>query len=167
MKEIVIGIDPDVEASGVAELNTVTRTIKLFNLDFNGLCSYLRKIKQEFGDLAQIHIEDSSNTTHNWHLSSRYGSSARAARIGYDVGRNHQLCFDVYDYACQLGLDISRQMPFKKCWKGKDGKITHEEISSFIPIQQKKTNQEQRDAALIAWLCAGLPIYIPPRKKEK
>lgn len=164
MKEIVIGIDPDIDGSGVAQLNTATRSVKLYNMDFNTICAYLRRIKEDYGSMAQIHIEDSSNTTRNWHLSSRYGSTARASRMGYDVGRNHQLCFDIYDYACSLGLDISRQMPFKKCWKGKDGKITHEEICSFMSITDRTTNQEKRDAALIAWLCAGLPITIPPRK---
>lgn len=164
MKEIVIGIDPDIYGSGVAQLNTATRSVKLYNMDFNTICAYLRRIKEDYGSMAQIHIEDSSNTTRNWHLSTRYGSTARASRMGYDVGRNHQLCFDIYDYACSLGLDISRQMPFKKCWKGKDGKITHEEICSFMSITDRTTNQEKRDAALIAWLCAGLPITIPPRK---
>lgn len=167
MKEIVIGIDPDIKGSGVAELNTVARTIKLFNMDFNAICSYFRAVLKDYRTMAQIHIEDSSYTQHNWHISARYGSTARASRIGYDVGRNHQLCFDIYDYGCSLGLDISRQMPFKKCWSGKDNKITHEEICSFIPITDRVTNQEKRDAALIAWLCAGLPITIPPKKKER
>lgn len=167
MKEIVIGIDPDIKGSGVAELNTAANTIKLFNMDFNSICSYLRGILDNYGDLAQIHIEDSSYTRHNWHLSARLGSSARSSRIGYDIGRNHQLCADIYDFGCSLGLDISRQMPFKKCWRGKDGKITHEEICSFIPIKQARTNQEQRDAALIAWLCAGFPIVIPPKAGKR
>lgn len=166
MKEIVIGIDPDIDRTGVAELHTATKKIKLYNMDFPTICSYLRKVSSDYGDLAQIHIEDSSNTTKNWHLSARYGNTNRASRLGYDVGRNHQICHDIYDYAaCILGLDISRQMPFKKCWKGKDGKITHEEISSFIQMPAKTSNQEQRDAALIAWLCAGFPIFIPPKKK--
>jgi len=65
MKEIVIGIDPDIDRTGVAELHTATKKIKLYNMDFPTICSYLRKVSSDYGDLAQIHIEDSSNTTKN------------------------------------------------------------------------------------------------------
>jgi hypothetical protein len=51
-------------------------------------------------------------------------------------------------------------------WKGRDGKITHEELQHLAIITDKtnhitnKTNQEARDAALLAWEYAGLPIRI-------
>ena len=42
-------------------------------------------------------------------------------------------------------------------WNSKDGKITHEELAKFTGITQR-TNQEGRDAALLAWTFAGLPV---------
>lgn len=42
---------------------------------------------------------------------------------------------------------------------GKDGKITHEELASFTGVKER-TNQEGRDAALLAWTYAGLPIRM-------
>ena len=51
------------------------------------------------------------------------------------------------------------QYPLRKIWKGKDGKITDEEIKAFMPIIER-TNQEERDAALLAWNEAGFPMKI-------
>jgi hypothetical protein len=42
-------------------------------------------------------------------------------------------------------------------WNGKDGKITHEELAAFTGLKGR-TNQEERDAALIAWNYAGFPL---------
>ena len=41
--------------------------------------------------------------------------------------------------------------------KGKDRKITHEELTAIVG-KIKHTNQEGRDAALLAWVHAGLPL---------
>jgi hypothetical protein len=57
------------------------------------------------------------------------------------------------------GIEAVEQRPLQKHWRGKDGKITHEELASFTGIMGK-TNQEGRDAALLAWVCAGLPIRL-------
>lgn len=50
-----------------------------------------------------------------------------------------------------------------KCWQGKDGKITHEELKrlcqmSGIEFNSPRSNQEERDSALLAITCSGLPI---------
>ncbi|WGU68242.1 hypothetical protein QIU18_00410 [Capnocytophaga canimorsus] len=57
------------------------------------------------------------------------------------------------------GLEVQEIRPLKKMWKGKDGKITHEELASFTGITGK-TNQDMRDSALISWCFANLPIRI-------
>jgi hypothetical protein len=69
------------------------------------------------------------------------------------VGRKIVECAQYY------GLEVVERLPLKKIWKGKDGKITDAEIKAFMPIQGR-TNQEERDAALLAWDYAGLPIRI-------
>jgi hypothetical protein len=45
----------------------------------------------------------------------------------------------------------------RNIWRGKDGKITHEELAAFTGITGR-TNQEERDAMLIAWNYANLPL---------
>ena len=46
----------------------------------------------------------------------------------------------------------NREVPLKKVWKGTGGKITQAEILRIIPGFPKRSNQEVRDAALIAWV---------------
>jgi hypothetical protein len=54
---------------------------------------------------------------------------------------------------------VEEVKPLKKCWKGRDGKITHEELARFTGLMGH-TNQDGRDAALLAWVRAGLPIRL-------
>jgi hypothetical protein len=56
----------------------------------------------------------------------------------------------------------------KKCWKGKDGKITQDEIAYFVSAGEKmpRMNQDQRDALLLAWVCAGYPVRVKPQKPQ-
>ena len=163
-KDLIVGIDPDVDNSGVAILDTRTDDISLMSLSFTDLINLFDKFKiiQEKENVTiQIYIEYSAATKHNWHLAAGAEKKAVASAKGYHLGRNHQLEQCIYEYAKDyMDLDIIRQAPFKKCWKGKDRKITHDEIVSFMPIKNAKTNQEERDAALLAWLCANKPIVI-------
>jgi hypothetical protein len=47
-----------------------------------------------------------------------------------------------------------------KCWHGKDRKITKEELEEITLQKLGRLNQEGRDAALLAWDYAGLPMRI-------
>lgn len=49
-------------------------------------------------------------------------------------------------------------------WSGPDGKITHEELVAVTGLKKSRSNQEERDAALLAWRLAGLPLRINKRK---
>lgn len=78
---------------------------------------------------------------------------------------------DETDYTNELKRDVnrltrelerlrgSRDERLRKGWKGKDGKITHDELASFTGLMGR-TNQDVRDAALLAWAFAGLPIRV-------
>jgi len=61
--------------------------------------------------------------------------------------------------ARHIGLNVEEIKPLRKYWKGKDGKITPQELQSFTGFKGR-SNQDGRDAALIAWVYAGLPIRI-------
>ncbi|MCL2028489.1 MAG: hypothetical protein FWG79_08415 [Bacteroidales bacterium] len=68
-----------------------------------------------------------------------------AAAKGNSAGRNHEVGRKIVECSRHYGLNTVEQVPFKKYWKGKDGKITHEEITKFIPGLPKTTNQEERN----------------------
>jgi hypothetical protein len=60
-------------------------------------------------------------------------------------------CFAFYKIPAQP------KKPLLKCWKGRDRKITHEELVEQMRIMRivfphKRTNQEERDAALICMM---------------
>lgn len=163
MKDIIVGIDPDIVASGIAILNPKTDEITLQCLDFVGVLLLLDDLAQRAkrGVGIRIYIEYSAATKHNWHLAHYSEKKSVASAKGYNLGQNHQIEQCIYDYAYNYhGLDIVRQPPFKKCWKGPDRKITHEELAAMLPIKEKATNQEKRDAALLAWLGAGKPLKL-------
>lgn len=158
----IIGIVPDVEKSGVAVLYTETRQFTIIQAaslyEVLVLFAETKKTIME-GGTAVIVIEDSDNTS-NWHLSSKVSPRAAAA-IGHGAGMCHATQRHFEEFAKVCSLEVVKQKPLKKTWMGRDGKITQEEIMQFIPGLPKKMNQECRDAALLAWNEAGLPISIP------
>jgi hypothetical protein len=55
--------------------------------------------------------------------------------------------------------------PLIKRWKGQDGKITHEELREVladakIAFDRKRSNQEERDALLLACVLADFEYRI-------
>ena len=83
----------------------------------------------------------------------------QAEKIAKDVGANHETGRKIIEMCEHYGIEVLPHIPLVKCWKGKDRKITHEELASFTGIMGR-TNQDVRDAALLAWTFAGLPIRI-------
>lgn len=156
--DIIIGIDPDVEASGVATLIRGTKKIDATTMTLPVLMDYLRRVRYPTLTIAVV-VEASWTTAHNFH-SLPSDSKAVAAKKGYHVGRNHQIGIDIADIARHFSLDVRLQPPLRKIWKGKDRKITHEEICAITGYTAKRSNQEERDAMLLAWTSANLPIKI-------
>ena len=167
-KRTIIGIDPDSEKSGFSVL---CPELKLYgnigSLSFPALMKELQKWKQaaEYED-AELHvyIEGGWLNRSNWHLTTgMYTSLAKAAEIGRCTGRNHQTGILIGEMCEALGIAHTIIKPLKKMWKSKDGKITAQEFKS-VTGYTGRTNQDSRDAALIAWVCAGLPIRISLQK---
>ncbi len=154
----IIGIDPDCEKSGVATLRTDDKHIECDTRSFPMLVEYLFFLKK-MGDSVIILVEASWLTTHNWH-TTKYDSKASAAAKGNAVGRNQETGRKIVEIAKHFELEVKEVLPLRKCWKGPDGKISYEEISQFIHGLPKRTNQETRDAALLAWNFAGFPIKM-------
>ena len=159
--DIIIGIDPDVKKSGLALVAEQGKMVEVNAYSFPELIEYLQIIRDRF--LAEnmkvvVVVEASWKISTNWH-TGRGDSIRTAARKGKDAGRCHEVGRKIVECAQYYGLEVVEKLPLKKIWKGKDGKITDAEIKAFMPIQGR-TNQEERDAALLAWDYAGLPISI-------
>lgn len=156
--DIIIGIDPDVEASGVATLISGTKKIEATTMTLPVLMDYLRRVQYPTLTVAVV-VEASWTTAHNFHLLP-FDNKPVATKKGYKVGRNHQIGIDIADIARHFSLDVRLQPPLRKIWKGKNRKITHEEICAITGYTAKRSNQEERDAMLLAWTSANLPIKI-------
>lgn len=159
----IIAIDPDVSRSGVAFLKPATGLLEVSNLTFPQVIDYLQQANRDKGEGTLIVLVEASWLIHgNWHLSS-WERRQRAASKGYDVGRNHETGKKIAEMCRHLGIEVLEHAPLRKCWRGKDGKITHEELVSFTGIKGR-TNQDARDAALLAWVFSGLPIRVGRNK---
>ena len=171
-----IGIDPDVDKSGVALLETETRKLTVKTLCFAELIDYLKEM--EFATSAftlkgerksmMVIIEAGWMNRGNWHLQ-RWDGRASAAAKGVSQGRNEQVSRLLGEMCGHLGIPYEFKRPLPKCWGGHDRKITQRELEEITGQKVARTNQEGRDAALLAWDKAGFPmrIHVKPVSARK
>lgn len=159
--DIVVGIDPDVERSGMAFLKVSTRHLEIITVTFPELLNqlnYMLTLKDTQEQKIVIIVEAGWLIKHNWH--GKKGDNFRvAAAKGNAAGRNHEVGRIIVQMVKAYGLEVIEQRPLRKCWEGADRKITQKELEA-ITGYKGKTNQEGRDAALLAWTFANLPIRI-------
>lgn len=165
-KSLLIGIDPDTEASGWAVINLNDRTIHLETisflrvldqLDFFSTLCCLDEHRSEKERTYRFVLEDIWSTAHNWH-AKRSDSINVAAKKGYHLGRCAMVGELLRDAIQAKEFPIICQKPLLKHWRGPDGKITHSEILEVcryhnltLPKSKlSRTNQEERDALLLA-----------------
>lgn len=159
--DYIIATDPDVTRSGVAILKPATRELRAKSMTFPEVIKYLeqeRIVRSETKESLMVVVEASWLIQGNWHLQP-WERKQRAASKGYDLGRNHETGKKIVEMCRYLGLQVLEHYPLRKGWKGKDGKITHQELAHFTDIKGR-TSQDVRDAVLLAWSFAGLSIKI-------
>ncbi len=159
----VIAIDPDVEKSGVVLLRREDKSIQVMSLTFWEIITHIVMWDHDGKDFFVV-VEGGWLNHGNWHLP-RNASPAKAAAMGRNVGMNHQtgiLLTQVLE-GCRIPYEVVK--PLRKCWRGKDGKITAKELAYFTGYT-KRTNQDERDAILLAWNAAGFPIRVAPLGSE-
>lgn len=172
---IIIGIDPDVEASGLGIVNISSTGRVVTNYSKHPLPELIsaleffttnRKAEEMLGAEhapIRIFIEAGWLNQGNWHINPRDNKQTAAAK-GRQAGRNHQLGLDIAALLEHKGIQYELMKPLQKCWKGPDRKITHEELDTIVRwvnksgLPRKRSNQEERDALLLAWVQSGLPI---------
>lgn len=159
--DVIIAIDPDVEKNGVAYLNCENKNLEISTLSFPELLDYLRYV-QRCAETTQKHlvvvVEAGYMNKGNWHLNPKDTKAAAAAK-GNHAGRNHETARKIVEMCKHWQMEVKEVKPLEKCWKGKDRKITHEELARFTGVMGR-TNQEGRDAALLAWVYAGFSIRL-------
>lgn len=143
-KPILIGIDPDVDKSGVASLDRTTKKVELSTLTFFQLFDYLNMNQDK---IREVRVEASwLIKKSNWHTPT--ASASASEKVAKNTGSNHEVGRKIIEMCQYLNIPYLEVKPLKKIWKSKDGKITHGELARIVPIP-KRTNQEQRDACLL------------------
>lgn len=94
--DIIIGIDPDVEASGVATLCPKTKRVEATTMTLPALLDNLRRVRNEYPTLTvAVVVEASWTTAHNFHtLYSDSKAVAAKKRLprGAQPSDRHRYC---------------------------------------------------------------------------
>lgn len=147
----IIAIDPDTEKNGVSEIVKSTKTLKLASLTFAEVVDMVLSLKGSPTPYVVV-VEGGWLNKSNWHLKSGDNSRVAAAK-GRNTGANHETGKKIVEICKHFGVNVEVVKPLRKIWKGRDRKITHDELNTqligkgYAPI--KRTNQEERDSALI------------------
>lgn len=159
-KKIIVGIDPDTNKSGIATYYNGELLVEA--LAFPALIEKLYILATLPEDVLVV-VEAGWLISHHWH--TKKGDNQRVtARKGNSAGRNHEVGRKIVEMCEHYGLEVIEQRPLRKCWKGRDGKITHDELNYILKhnnIEElKSSNQEKRDAALICAVHADLKLKV-------
>lgn len=174
----IIAIDPDAKASGIALLDVADRKlIRCECMCFPELIEYVKKecYAVQPGVKIDIYIEASWLTnTANHHKGYRdkdgvykKNSERINENISNKTGRNQETGRKIVEMLRFYGMPVEEVIPLRKCWSGPDRKISQGEIEQFIPGFPKRSTQDARDAALLAWDKANFPIRIKVQPMQK
>lgn len=173
-RTLLVGIDPDTKASGWAVIDLSDRTVHLETLPFMDILALLTEWRREVDDhyLDEAYsyrfvVEDIWKVAHNWHVSPR-DNRLTISKKGYHIGRCSMVGQLIYEAIGAHFFPRIAQLPLRKVWRGADGKITHPELLELcekhdlkLPLsKQKQTNQEERDALLLALHNISTPIKL-------
>lgn len=153
--DTVVGIDPDCERSGVAILDVADRRLDVCAKTFPELLDYLRQLAAAGANVKIVVEAGWMVAKSNYHPAQ----GLRAEKIAKDVGANHETGRKIIEMCRHYGLQAVAVHPLNKCWRGRNGKITAKELE-IVTGYGRRTNQDGRDAALLAWVHAGLPIRL-------
>lgn len=134
--QILIGIDPDTEKSGVAIING---GLQLYNMTFFELYDFLFSFKTEN---VKVYIECGFLNGGNRHKVFG-GSLALNSKIGERIGANHEIAKKICEMCEYLKIEFTQVRPTKT--------KSNSSYFKMITGYNKRTNQEQRDACLLIW----------------
>ena len=158
----IMAIDPDTEKSGVATLDLSRMEVHAEAMPFPVLLDELRNTQcLSRGKNFKVIVEG------GWLVSKsnyHYAKGRGGERIAKNVGANHETGRKIVEMLAYWGIEHEVIHPLKKCWKGRDGKITLAELNSLLRgmgiKEMGRCNQDVRDAVLIALTYSGLPMRM-------
>ena len=170
-ERIIVGIDPDTDKSGIGHVSMLQGGVSgsrpsvevgLCSLPFPQVIDYLTDMADNARRTGNVGIEVYVEAGWMERVSNYHAARGRrATRIAKNVGSNHQTGKHIIEMLEHHGIPVRPVHPLRKCWKGKDRKITHAELDRLVVgLPRARTNQEERDALLLAWVHAGLPIRM-------
>ena len=137
MTKVIIGIDPDLNKSGVAV--AVGGVIsKLWCLDIVELFKYLDENK---GEIKRVYLEAGwLNKKSSWHAAPNAASREKTA---YKVGQNHAVGLKIEDMLKHTEIDYELIRPT-------EAKRNHDEFCILTKWDKRiLTNPEKRDAGML------------------
>lgn len=148
MSKLILGLDPDLTASGLAIYNKEIKQLEYKAIKFFDLYRWLNANKE---NIEQVKVEAGwLNAKSNFRVTKSKGIGERIAK---NVGENHATGKLIIEMLEDLQIPYKLSKPLLKKWKGPNGKITHDEIVKLLkPMgieMGKKSNSDQRDAILI------------------
>ena len=155
----IVAIDPDIKKNGIAVIDRESRSMELYHLPFPETLELVRRLHEKRPKPFAVFVEAGWMNRGNWHITEsrngKFSPSAYAAAVGQGTGEGHavsKLLLACFEYEEIPSRPIR---PLRKCWKGPDRKITHDElmkelVTYHIKHSIKRTNPETRDAALLA-----------------
>lgn len=167
MKRRIIAVDPDVQMSGVGVVEIIDkeRVFLTCKKSFADLCDFVRQERSKALE-GKYRLEVIVEAGWLCKKSNYHGIQGRRSdRIAKNVGSNHQVGKLLIETFSHDGVEADAVHPLKKCWKGPDGKITHDELASMLSAsgftgKLGKCNQDVRDALLLALEYSGIPLRI-------
>ncbi|HDG9822202.1 TPA: hypothetical protein PGG10_001177 [Acinetobacter nosocomialis] len=144
--QIIIGIDPDLEKSGVAILGN---DLQLKNLTFPETVELFRN---EQDSIKKVVIEAGwKNKKANFRVGGGHSRQVNE-QIARRIGMNHATGILLAEIAQALGLAVLLVKPTKS-------KLNAEQFNK-ITGWQGRTNQEQRDAGMLIWGMNGKKVRV-------
>jgi len=136
---ILIGIDPDTKKSGFASYNKNNKALSLHNLSFFDIFDYLSILQADDAQFKVI-LEAGWLNKSNWHTDNK--NKAMSVRIGNNTGSNHEVGRKIEEMLIYLKINYELRVP-------KTSKTDSKYFEKLTGI--KKSNQDQRDAAMLVW----------------
>jgi hypothetical protein len=133
--KLKIGIDPDVDKSGVAIIDGKDTFLK--NLTFFELFDVLNQQKERE---PTVYIECGFMNKSNWHKLSDKSASINT-KIGERTGANFEVAKKIVEMCAYIGIEYVQIKPTKS-------KINSDTFKKITGLNIR-TNQEQRDAYML------------------
>ena len=131
----IIGIDPDVDKSGVCIVNNMLQIERLTTMDLVDLFVLIESMS-DCRDIKVI-VEAGWKNKTNFHVGAM-DNAWKSAKIGSHVGANHEIGRQIIKFCEKVGIECHAIKP-----KGhKMSALDFKRISGWT----KRTNQEMRDA---------------------